>query len=216
MSHKTSLTDTRAVIGPTEYDLASREAGWDSPSRAQKLVEKFVVKDSIVLDLGTGTGQAVAGYVKKGAHVIGLDKDPEMLQAASHLLNGSGDFRQANINKVLPIEDLESKVDVAQAVGVLEFAEDFKSILSKVKTVLKSDGVFVFTIETTDDGDEVTSEYFEDDIMVYRRSADYAKRLLEESGFSLMFDEAYGGYERSDLTNHKVPYHIFLAQLHKC
>lgn len=192
------------------YDTDSKEAGWDSPERAQKLVEPFIVSGAKVLDIGIGTGQAVSGYADKGATVIGLDHDPAMLNTAQSVVGENGSLRQADINKELPIADLKNSVDVAQAVGVLEFAEDLPSVFEQVHKSLKDNGVFVFTSELIEDYDpQPQTHYPELDITVYRHSPEEVKRLLDESGFSLLDVDLYDGYERSGKS---VPYGIFLAQ----
>lgn len=116
-----SLTKDMLEHESPTYDTDSKEAGWDSPERAQKLVEPFIVSGAKVLDIGIGTGQAVSGYADKGATIIGLDHDQAMLDTAQAVIGENGSLHQADINKELPIADLESSVDVAQAVGVLEF-----------------------------------------------------------------------------------------------
>lgn len=192
-----------------EYDEASKEAGWDSPERAQKLVESYVTQGSKVLDIGIGTGQAVEGYAAKGATVIGLDHDASMLDKASAVVGESGSLRQADINKELPIADLKESVDVAQAIGVLEFAEDLPAVLDQVHGSLKENGVFVFTSELVDDTHASKSEFEDIGLTVHRHTPEEIQGLLERKGYSLLSHEAYDGYKRED---GEVPYGIFLAQ----
>lgn len=197
------------TLAPT-YDTDSKEAGWDSPERAQRLVEPFIVSGAKVLDIGIGTGQVVSGYADKGATVIGLDYDSAMLESARPVIGENGSLRQADINKELPIADLESSVDVAQAVGVLEFAEDLPNVFGQVHRSLKDNGVFVFTSELLDEYSPESQTYYPDlNITVYRHSPEEIKSLLEKSGFSLEDIDLYNGYERGGKS---VPYGLFLAQ----
>ena len=191
------------------YDSDSKEAGWDSPERAQKLVEGYVTPGSKVLDIGIGTGQAVEGYAEKGATVIGLDRDTSMLDTASAVVGEQGELRQADINKELPIADLKESVDVAQAIGVLEFAEDLPRVLDQVHGSLKENGVFVFTSELVDDTHASKSEFEDIGLTVHRHTAEEIQGLLEQKGYKLLSQEAYDGYTRED---GEVPYGIFLAQ----
>lgn len=191
------------------YDADSKEAGWDSPERAQKLVEGYVTPGSKVLDIGIGTGQAVEGYAAKGATVIGLDHDASMLDKASTVIGENGSLRQADINKELPITDLKESVDVAQAIGVLEFAEDLPAVLDQVHGSLKENGVFVFTSELVDDTHDSKSEFEDIGLTVHRYTAEEIQGLLEQKGYKLLSQEAYDGYRRED---GEVPYGIFLAQ----
>lgn len=192
------------------YDTDSKEAGWDSPERAQRLVEPFIVSGAKVLDIGIGTGQAVSGYADKGATVIGLDHDQAMLDTAQSVVGENGVLRQADINKELPIADLENSVDVAQAIGVLEFAEDLPSIFEQVHKSLKDNGVFVFTSELLDDDSHELQTHYDDiDVTVHRHYPEEITSFLEESGFSLVDIDLYDGYKRGGKS---VPYGIFLAQ----
>ncbi|MGB3945535.1 MAG: class I SAM-dependent methyltransferase [Candidatus Saccharimonadales bacterium] len=197
------------MLQSEHYDEDSKEAGWDSPVRAQKLVEGYVTPGSKVLDIGIGTGQAVSGYAEKGATVIGLDRDESMLDAAGTIVGENGQLRQADINEALPIGDLKDSVDVAQAIGVLEFAEDLPAILDQVHGSLKENGVFVFTSELSDNGHAAKSHFEDIGLTVHRHSTDEIKGMLEKSGYTLLGSEAYDGYQRED---GEVPYGIFLAQ----
>lgn len=194
-----------------DYDTDSKEAGWDSPARAQKLVEPFIVSGAKVLDIGIGTGQAVSGYADKGATVIGLDHDQAMLDSAHEVVGEYGSLRLADINSQLPISDLEGSIDVAQAVGVLEFAKDLPSVFGQVYGSLKEDGVFAFTSELIDGirTTEPETHYDDIDVTVYRHTPDEIANLLEQAGFQLLHIESYDGYERGGSA---VPYGIFLAQ----
>ncbi|HPR09385.1 MAG TPA: class I SAM-dependent methyltransferase [Candidatus Saccharibacteria bacterium] len=194
-----------------DYDTDSKQAGWDSPERVQKLVESRVTAGSKVLDIGIGTGLAVSGYADKGATVIGLDHDQAMLDTAQTVVGEHGSLRQADINKELPIADLENSVDVAQAVGVLEFAKDLPSVFGQVYSTLKEDGMFAFTSELIDgvQTTEPETHYDDIDVTVYRRTPYEMADLLEQAGFQLVHVESYDGYERGGSA---VPYGIFLAQ----
>lgn len=212
--------DIEAGFNPTKevnkvtaevYDMETTGSGWDSPQRAQRLVEQYVHDGSVVLDIGIGTGQAVRGYLEKGASIVGLDHDLAMLNVAESLTGKSGLIRQADINKPLPIDDLLGKVDVAQAIGVLEFANDIGDLVEQVRQTLVTDGVFVFTVETlANTSEDPTQQY--SGLIIHRHTADEIRALLRDKGFGLLYDEAYGGYERGDTATKKVPYHIFLAQ----
>lgn len=126
------------------YDQESLESGWDSPKRAQELVKECVTEGTIVVDICIGTGQAVKGYAEKGAYVIGIDHDSEMLQKAQNVVGHNGRMIQADINAPLNLGDFAGKVDVAQAIGSLEFAKDLDATIEKVGSLLKTSGVFFY------------------------------------------------------------------------
>lgn len=217
MKHETQpyIPNTEPSIEPgVDYDAESAKAGWDSPERARELVGELIHEGSKVLDIGIGTGQAVEGYAEKGATVIGIDNNEEMLETAQEVTGDSGIMRLSDINEQLPVGDLEGQIDVAQAIGVLEFAEDIESVFDQVVPTLKEDGAFVFTVEALDQGDPTSknSEYFPGaDVTVYRRSQEEVHGLLSDKGLTLLYEENYDGYDRGDTNEGKVPYQIFLA-----
>lgn len=197
-----------------EYDIDSHQAEWNSPEKALKLVENYIHEGATVLDIGVGTGQSIEGYPEKGVNVVGIDNDKDMLDAAGEVTGGSGEMRQADINEHLPVEDLEGRVDVAQAIGVLEFAEDIDRVFDQVNSTLKVGGVFVFTVETRGQASSQLPEvehYPGADVTVYRRTPEEIYDLLSEKELTLLYDESYEGYDRGDMDGAKVPYHIFLA-----
>lgn len=209
---KDETTDaySSAVTADT-YDAETAEGGWDSPERAQALVESYIDSSTLVLDIGTGTGQAAKGYMDKGAMVVALDRDAEMLEEAKQTIGENGVYRTADINARLPVADIEGLVDVAQAIGVLEFAEDFQDVVGQVGDSLAPGGKFVFTVEEPGIDGKLTEYYSEIDITTYRHPADEVLQVLDQKGFTLLHDESYGGYERG-AKGEKVPYHIYLAE----
>lgn len=198
------------IVTADVYDAATREGSWDSPRRAQDIARPYLFPGAVVLDIGSGTGQAVAGYVDDGVVVHAFDHDPDMLAVAKKVVGEFGSVREADINATLPIGDLEGTVDVAQAIGVSEFAQDWASVVDQVHTSLKSGGVFIFTAEMlADPGDNPVQEYIGAHQTVHRYDAETLRKLLDEKGFTVLHDEAYDGYDREDTATGKVPYHIF-------
>lgn len=215
MPHETQPQNNETTNEPRmNYDIDSAQAGWNSPERAQALVERFVREGSNVLDIGIGTGQAIAGYPEKGAKIVGIDKDEQMLRTAQEATGDAGLMRFGDINKDLPVSDLEGQVDVVQAIGVLEFAEDIEDVFKQIVPTLNKNGVLVFTIETTSgNGSGEKSEHFPGaDTTIYRHSPEEIHEILASNGLRLLHEEAYDGYDRGDLSKAKVPYSIYLAQ----
>ena len=100
---QTTMDPTGKGVLSEDYDKASEKSGWDSPERAQKLVDGYITDGSTVLDVGVGTGKAVKGYAEKGATIIGLDYDSEMLAKAQEVTGESGLMVEADINGQWPI-----------------------------------------------------------------------------------------------------------------
>ncbi|MBZ5736069.1 class I SAM-dependent methyltransferase [Nocardioides sp. TRM66260-LWL] len=199
---------SRSAVEAQSYDQEAALAGWDSPHRARRLVERFITPGTRVLDLGIGTGLAVDGYAEKGASVIGIDQDPAMLEAASAVAGEQGEMRLGNINERLPINDLEGRVDVAQAVGVLEFTEDLEGVLAQVCEALTPGGKFVFTVELAGTGEKHTLN-FPEGVTVHRHTSAEVLDLLDRAGLRVLQDQEYAGYQRG---GQPVPYGLYLAE----
>lgn len=205
--------ETLPSVEPSaSYDIESAQAEWGSLERAQELAENYVRDGSNVLDIGIGTGQSVAGYMEKGARIIGIDRDESMLESAQNITGEAGAMRLGDINEQLPVEDLEGQVDVVQAIGVLEFAEDIEGVFDQVVPTIKEGGVFVFTVETPGgDGSGSPERLLEMDNRI-SHSPEEIYKLLTSKSLDLVREEAYGG---GDADSEKVSRRIFLAQKHE-
>lgn len=98
------------------------------------------------LDLGCGYGHYCEFLAKKGAHVIGIDKAPLMIQEAKKRLSPLYDISYF-------VEDMQEVVYPDEAFDLvisnlaLHYIRDISSLLLKVHQWLKKGGHFVFTIE---------------------------------------------------------------------
>lgn len=59
----------------------------------------------IVLDLGCGVGDWALDFASRGARVIGLDGNDELLEAARARATSNVEFRKADLAKPLPVEE---------------------------------------------------------------------------------------------------------------
>ena len=91
-----------------------------------------------VLDAGCGTGRFTRRLEASGAHVIGIDRDPEALSLARGRVTGPlviGDVHG------LPLR--ERCVDIAVAMTVCEFADDPAAVIAELVRVTRPGGVVV-------------------------------------------------------------------------
>jgi ArsR family transcriptional regulator len=95
--------------------------------------------DTIVADLGCGTGQVIAQLAPFVKQVIGIDNSPAMLKAARKRLATSEnvDLRKGDLSAV-PIDD--KSCDAAMLILALTYVADPAAVLSEMSRILKPGG----------------------------------------------------------------------------
>ncbi|MGD1090527.1 MAG: methyltransferase domain-containing protein [Bryobacteraceae bacterium] len=94
-----------------------------------------------VLDIGCGTGYGTAELSHKARRVVGFDIAGEAVSyARSHYPLANASFAQASAT-CLPFAT--RSFDLAVAFEVIEHLSDWRSLLSEVRRVLHTDGIFV-------------------------------------------------------------------------
>ena len=135
--------------------------------------------DSIVGDLGCGTGQVSAALAPFVAHVIAVDTSAAMLQAAKRRLAAfdNVDLRRGEL-EALPIDD--ARLDVAALMLVLHHVPEPEKALAEVARVLKPGGR------------AIVGDMLPHDRESYRQqmghvwlgfSDEHVRRMLTEAGF---------------------------------
>lgn len=92
-------------------------------------------QDLVIADLGCGTGEMLARLAPVGGRVIGVDREPAMLDQARR--RGAFDLRVGELH-ALPIEDGE--LDLALLVLVLHHVAELAPVFSELERVLKPGG----------------------------------------------------------------------------
>lgn len=124
-------------------DAASYDAWFDTRwGRYAFEVERAALLDAIgplqgrrVADVACGTGRFTAALEEAGAHTVGIDLDPGMLEIARERVVGQ--LLAADAHR-LPLAD--DDVDVAVAVTLLEFVEDPVQVLRELGRVTRPGG----------------------------------------------------------------------------
>jgi len=126
--------------------FAGHAGEWDS-LRRQLFGEEFLTPallsllppDQVVADLGCGTGGAVAALAPAVRRVIGVDREPAMLQVAKQRTLGLDNvsLRQGDLSG-LPIE--EDELDAAMCMLVLHHVPNVPAVLEEVSRTLRPGG----------------------------------------------------------------------------
>ena len=92
-----------------------------------------------VLDVGCGTGSALAEYAAAGCHVIGADTSPAMIAQARDRLGGAADLRLIDGSR-LPVDDASADLVLVSLVLHSVGRDEAVGILREAARVLVGDG----------------------------------------------------------------------------
>ena len=130
------------------FDKVSSKSKSEPNQTAFKIIEsskEFLKKDSYILDFGCGSGAITKKLSKTVKSIDAIDISSGMLEFAKKQSEKSS---IANINYIQDsIFDecfKNKKYDVILAFNVLHYIEDMPSLIERINTLLKPDGVFIF------------------------------------------------------------------------
>ena len=100
-----------------------------------------------ILDLGCGNGQAAITFAKQGAHAIGLDPAPELLNAAKRWSEREGVKVELHHGDLADLAFMRAdSVDLVFSAWALGGVADLTRVFRQVHRVLRQGGPFVFSI----------------------------------------------------------------------
>lgn len=203
------------------YDSYTTANQWCSPDVLFELCSTFVQPGCAVLDLGIGTGLSSVPFKNAGANIWGMDNSEHMLEvcASKNLAKElvCHDFAE------LPLPFPAGFFDVVLANAVFHLAGDFANIFSETKRLIKSGGVFAFTI---DEFDRERDEQFspsavegmwqfhnsEHDFFIFKHSAGYVERFCSDAGFAIRETKSFCAF-KSEAEQREVQFRAFVLQL---
>lgn len=180
----------------TQYESQDTEIDWHGHEILFGLMYEFIKSDETLLDIGIGTGLGSLLFHKAGLQVSGFDNSAEMLEGCE-----SKGFLGETINHDLrdvPFPYETDSFDHIISLAVLNFFADLEPVIQEAARVIKSKGIFGFTVEEkkseqesqytmrVDSGPDQHEEPFE--IALYRHSDEHVRALLESVGFSVLKD----------------------------
>lgn len=98
-----------------------------------------------VLELGCAAGGLTAELTKRGAAVLGLDREQRLIDIARQRMEGPAEFRVADLEQPLDMVDTAS-IDCVVASLVLHYLENWQPLLRELHRVLRPGGAFVFSV----------------------------------------------------------------------
>ena len=129
-----------------------------------------------LLEVGCGPGVAIAAAAGRGAHVVGVDRSPVMIDQARHRNRQAVRHGQVELHAA-PVErlpDLGAPFDAALAVNTLGFWTDPVAVLSTIAGKLRPGGTIAVVSQPRSKG--ATAEHT-------RAAGEHFRDLLEQAGY---------------------------------
>jgi SAM-dependent methyltransferase len=129
-----------------------------------------------LLEVGCGPGVAIAAAAGRGAHVVGVDRSPVMIEQARHrnrqaVRRGQVELHAAPVER---LPDLGAPFDAALAVNTLGFWTDPVAVLSTIAGKLRPGGTIAVVSQPRSKG--ATAERT-------RAAGEHFRDLLEQAGY---------------------------------
>lgn len=137
---------------PTRYDRAIRMLTFGRLDNAYNRLTSYIGNEQRVLDLGCGTGALTLRAAQKGAHVVGIDINPGMLEIARKRAKAEGlepdiELREMGVAE-LDGEEPASFDVVMSGLCFSELTEEELSYaLKETKRILKPGGLLLIADE---------------------------------------------------------------------
>ncbi|MGD2095583.1 MAG: class I SAM-dependent methyltransferase [Phycisphaerales bacterium] len=180
----------------THYEEQAAEVGWHGHEILFGLMYEFIKPEETLLDIGIGTGLSSFLFHKAGLKISGFDNSTEMLEGCKSK-GFSGQIVQHDLRNV-PFPYETDSFNHIISLGVLNFFPEPEPVFEEAARIIKSKGIFGFTIEEkkpeqeaqytirVNKGTEQADGQFE--IAMYRHSDENIRELLESVGFFVLKD----------------------------
>lgn len=180
----------------TQYESQVVEHDWHGHEILFGLMYEFIKPDETLLDIGIGTGLSSFLFHKAGLEISGFDNSAEMLKGCKSK-GFSGEIIQHDLRNV-PFPYETDSFNHVISLAVLNFFADLAPVFKEAARIIKSEGVFGFTIEEKKQGqkaqytmcvnrgsDQADGQF---EITMYRHSDERIRDLLESVGFFVLKD----------------------------
>jgi len=148
---------------------------------------EFVSADEKLLDIGIGTGLTSIQFAEVGLKIYGLDTSQEML-AVCRSKSFTEELKRWDMTReTIPYKD--RCFDHVVCCGVLHFMSDLNSLFSEVKRVIRSGGIFAFTIAPQETAVGYIEEPTAWGVSIFKHSSQYITELLETNGMELLKEQ---------------------------
>ncbi|MBN1569624.1 MAG: class I SAM-dependent methyltransferase [Acidobacteria bacterium] len=177
-----------------QYESQAAEVGWHGHEIIFGLMYEFIEPDETLLDIGIGTGLGSNLFHRAGLRISGFDNSIEMLEGCKSK-GFSGEIIQHDLRDA-PFPYATDSFHNILSLAVLNFFEDLAPVFREVARIIRSKGVFGFTVEGKKPGQEACYALRvnrgtnltkgQREISMYRHSDEQIRDLLEDVGFRVL------------------------------
>lgn len=139
---RNTVYDQFAEAYARHSELSPANAYYDRPAILALAGE---VHDKRVLELGCAAGVLSEQLVRRGARLLGVDREPKMIEFARDRLGEHARFEVAELTEPLSVVATDS-VDLVVASLVLHYLEDWEPLLTELQRCLVPGGELVFSV----------------------------------------------------------------------
>jgi len=177
----------------SEYDQQVRDYRSYAHDVLFGMVFEYVRPHETLLDIGIGTGLASWPFAKTGLRVFGLDGSVEMLKVCESKAFVE-ELKQFDM-RAGPLPYSDNSFDHAICCGVFHFFGELGPIVSEVSRVIKSGGIFAFTLASqTPEEQEASRDNSRNhlmrptvwDVSIYAHSDGYIEEVLQGHGIEVL------------------------------
>jgi predicted TPR repeat methyltransferase len=206
------------------YDRSTEPPGaWAPPEVLARVIQSYNLCRGRVLDIGIGTGRAIAAIYDAGYRdIVGVDCSSKMLAECHNkypeIILLEGRFEEVDLTSHAPFGLIISS-------GVFEFMSDLRMAIEKAAKMLDVGGAMLFTYEPLIDGHEIQEEasslvvpnqasaYFVPGFYAYRHRPSTIRDYVRGAGLSVALDEEFVSYKKA---GHLIIYHCILVRKSGC
>ena len=185
------------------YDMFMDNIPYDEWGRyVKKLLNKYDVKNGIVLDLGCGTGTMTEILADAGYDMIGVDNSQDMLNVAIDKKYESGNDILYLLQDMREFElygTVAAIVSICDSINYITEFDDLVKVFSLVNNYLDPDGVFIFDMNTMHKyesmGDSVIAENRDNASFIWDNTY-YKDTHINEYELTLFIEDGNGKFDR--------------------
>ena len=110
------------------------------------MLDKYLKKNSNILELGFGAGQSATNFLKKGYRYTGIDISKSLVSFAKHsnkkyIKKKRASFYVGSMEKKLDFKD--NTFDAVIIIGALQYVMNIEKCLKEIRRVMKHEGIFI-------------------------------------------------------------------------